>query len=189
MLNRSLLLASMAAALLPLVGCRGGGSSETSSTSGPASPTLSYVDPAAGGYRFVRNPSLTTGNHLVLDLVAPSTEFGAGVAVELQGDTSRIHWTRVASGDAQLVQNGTILAPGPSMVQAFPSGNALQVLVAQPGTGSPAAFSGPILRIALDPANGISTGSISLSSPKGQVSRGDGSLANISISIGTLTYQ
>lgn len=189
MMKRCLLLASLAAAFVTQIACMGGKSSETSTPSGSISHALSYVDPAAGGYRFVRNPSLSTGNHLVLDLVAPSTEMGVGVAVELQGDASRIVWTRVTNGDAQLVQNGAVLAPGPSMVQASTAGNALQVLVAQPGTGSPVAFSGAILRIALEPAGGISAGTISLSAPKGQVSRADGSLTSVSISVGALTYR
>lgn len=189
MLDRKLLLAHLAAVLLTMTGCHGGGSNEPSNPTSPSSSILVYADPKPGGFRFVRNAGLSTSTHLVLDLVAPSTEKGAGVAVALQGDASRLVWTRVTSGDVQLVQNGTVLSPGPSLIQASTSGNTLQVLVAQPGTASPVAFTGPLLRIALDPISGVSPGTISLAAPKGQVSRGDGSISTIAISVGTLSYQ
>ena len=91
---------------------------------------LAYADPTGGAYRLVRNASLSTATHLVLDLLGPAGTSGRGVGFYLSADTTKVDWTKVAGSDAQLVQNSAFnLGTGTQLLKAKAAGDVLQ-----PGT-------------------------------------------------------
>lgn len=140
---------ALTGALLSLAGllaCGGGGGSL------PPQPALVYVDPPATGYRFVRNPGLSTAGHLVLELVGPAGDRGRGVAFTLTLAPGPVTWAKVAPGDPQYVQNLLFdLGTGVPLVKTdVQAGTTLLANLFQKGPGNDKSLAAPICRIALD---------------------------------------
>lgn len=176
-----------------LMACGGGGSNPPPT---PKATSLVYTDPT-GNFKLVKNASLSSGAHLVLDLVGPSSNNGNGVTAFLSVDSTKATWAKVASSDAQLVQNGTVFALGsaPQIIKAKVSGNDLQVGVSEKGNATGKALGGVLARVALDLQPGLDVGTgIALSSDAAkclvlQPSGSTPTTAAIAISVGTLTAQ
>lgn len=157
--------------------------------------TLAYTDPTTGTYLLKKNATLSTATHLVLDLVGPAATTGTGVLATLSADTTKVTWVNVAATDAAntFVQNGTAFSPGTGIpiLKGKVTGNVLQAVAAQKGTGAPVALNAPLLRVALDLKASQPAGAITFSadSTKCQVLDGTGTIASITVSVGTLTAQ
>ena len=157
--------------------------------------TLGYTDPASGTYQLKKNTTLSTASHLVLDLVGPAGTNGAGVSVSFTADAAKVSWVNVATGDAAntFVQNGSAFTLGtaPQILKAKVAGGTIQATVAQKGTGSPVALNAPLLRLALDLKAGIAPGAITLTADaaKCQLLDGAGTIAGITVTVGTLSAQ
>lgn len=172
-----------ALALLSLTACH-----ET-----PAASALTYVDPTGGDYQLRRNPALSTGRHLVLELWGPDA-MGSGVSVAFQAGGVGASWSDVAAGDpaATLVQNGTQFQLGadPRIIKATASGGLLKATVAQKGTGHPVSLNGPLLRVALDLNPMLEAGTtiaLTADAARCRVLDGSGTITPISVSVGSLT--
>ena len=197
-LTRKLLTGSVALALLGLLACGGGGSSSTPPPPpAPTATTLVYTDPTTGTYKLMKNAS-SSGSHLVLDLVGPSTGTGMGVALALTADTTKVTWVDVPPGGTTsvLMQNGTqfVLGAGTPIQKAKATGNLLQATVAQKAPQGAASLNGPLLRVALDLKTGLGLAqgtAITLSADAGrcQVLDGSNTIAPMTVSVGTLTAQ
>ncbi len=183
-------------ALAALCACGGGGGS-----SAPAPPTtatsLAYTDPATGTYRLVKNAA-SSGSHLILDLLGPSSGTAMGASVTLSADTTRVAWVDVPAGGTTttLMKNGTQfdLGSGTPILRAKATGNVLQATVAQKHPTPAAALNGTLLQVALDlkPGLGLAPGTaliLSADGAKCQVLDGAGSIAPIAVAVGALTVQ
>jgi hypothetical protein len=89
-------------------------STSTSITVIYSNKTLSYIDPTNGTYRWIKNISLSTSSHLVLDLVTTDTQLISGIAFTMSIDTTKALWSKVNTLDAYCVQNGTVFNIGAS---------------------------------------------------------------------------
>lgn len=186
-----------ALALAALTACGGGGGGASQSAP-PTATSLAYTDPTSGTYLLKKNTSLSSGSHLVLDLVGPAAGTASGVSIALSADTTKVTWVDVPAGGTTttLVQNGTqfTLGSGTPILLARASGTALQATVSQKGTASPASLNGALLRVALDLKAGLGLAqgtSIALSADgaKCQLLDGTGSLGPITVTVGTLAAQ
>lgn len=198
-MNKFLSLAA-GLSLAGLLACGGGGGGGTST---PASATtLSYTDPTSGTYLLKKDPA-SSGSHLVLDLVGPSTGTASGVTLTLNADTTRVTWTNVTSTDPAntLVQNGSQfnLGTGTPILLARTYGTTtLQATVAQKGLVVPAAsLNGTLLKVALDLKSGAglapgTTITLTADATKSLVldgTKGASPIGAITVSVGTLTAQ
>lgn len=195
-----LLSGSAVLALATLLGCGGGGGG--SATPAPAPPatatSLSYVDPASGTYKLVKNAS-SSGSHLVLDLVGPSTGTAMGVSITLSTDATKATWVDVPAGGttAVLMQNGTqfTLGSGTPIQKAKATSGVLQATIAQKDPTAPASLNGSLLRVALDLKSGLGLTqgtaiTLSADAAKCQVLTDKASNpTTITVSVGTLTAQ
>lgn len=170
-------------------------SSAATLTVQPVGTTLAYTDPPTGTYKLLKNSTLSTPTHLVLDLVGPAATTGSGVTATFSADTTKVTWANVAAGDPAntLVQNGTAFTLGtaPQILKGKATGNVLQVTAAQKGTSSPVSLNAPLLRVALDLKASQPLGAVTLSADatKCQVLDGTGTFSTITVSVGTLTAQ
>jgi hypothetical protein len=192
---------AFAAAILLLLLAHCGGGSSASAPPAPALVTataLAYADPTTGTFQLRKNVALSTpASHLVLELWGPANLYGCGVTAALTLDSYRTSWSNVNPGDppGTCVANGTVFALGAGVpiLKAKGVGGALWATVAEKGLGSPKALNGPLLRFALDfnAGQGTTAGTvIALTADShGQVLLGDGSLAAITVAVGTLTAQ
>lgn len=189
------LSATVLLSLAALLACGGGGGG--SSTPATAT-TLAYTDPTSGTYLLKKDTSLSSGSHLVLDLVGPATGTAAGVSVTLNADTTKVAWVDVPAGGttATLMQNGTqfALGTGTPILKAKASGTTLQATVAQKAPTAPASQNGVLLRVALDLKSGLGLAqgtaiTLTADATKCQVLDGAGTLSPITVSVGTLTAQ
>lgn len=155
----------------------------------PPATTLSYTDPTSGTYQVQRNAGLSTGTHLVLDVVGSGAPNGAGLAFTLTADATRLTFTKVNGADAQYIQNGAVLNLGsaPLGIRGKVSGNTLTAGLGQKGTGSSVALNGVLARFAVDLAAGAPQGTASLGQTKAKVLQSDGTLADITLTFGTVT--
>lgn len=187
-------LISGAAALSFLLACSGGGSG-SSATSNAAS-TLSYTNPPASttNWTLVKNTLISTGTHLVLDLVPPSdgaSGFGAGFTITAPAGLS---WSNVAGGDTQPIHasGAYTLGTGTQLIKAVSKNGDLIAGIYQKGLSpTPAALhsAGPVASIALDLASGAQkTASASLTVKISQELQASG-MQNITIVPGTLALQ
>jgi hypothetical protein len=184
-------------ALAALLACGGGGGGST-----PPAPvtatSLAYTDPATGTYKLVKNAA-SSGSHLVLDLMGPSSGTAAGITITLSTDVTKVTWVDVPAGGttAVLMQNGTQfnLGSGVPIQKARATAGVLQVTVAQKGLAvPPASLNGALLRVALDlkPGLGLSQGTaitLSADAVKSQLLDGTGAITPITVSVGNLTAQ
>lgn len=192
-----LLSASAALLLAGLIACGGGGGSSAPPPA-PTASSLAYTDPTSGTYKLVKNAS-SSGSHLVLDLVGPSTGTAMGVTITLSADTTKVTWVDVPAGGttAVLMQNGTqfSLGTGTPIQKAKVTGSVLQATVAQKAPTAAASLNGPLLRVALDlkPGLGLAQGTtltLSADALKCQVLADTASAPTaITVAVGTLTAQ
>jgi len=163
----------------------------------PASPTLKYVNPGTSGvFAFIANTSLSSGNLLVLDLVASGQSAsccGVGFIVTLN-TTDIVDWAKVGAGDQFHVRNGGVFdvdAAPPAMLSRL-EGNQLKVTVGEKGVGAPKDLnSAPIARIAVSLKAGAPQGSVSFAVNKFQVvtpARTLQSIDTANVVFGTLSY-
>ena len=166
------------------------GATATVTVSSGAAASLAYTDPASGMYQLKRNATLSTATHLVLDLVGSGAPSGTAVAFTLTSDASFTSWSKVATADAELVQNGAVLTLGSGALalKAKVVGPTLQAVVGQKGLGAPVALNGVLARVALDLKAGAPKGTVALASPKAQVLTG-ATIGAATIAVGTLAAQ
>ncbi|WP_243295869.1 Ig-like domain-containing protein [Geothrix mesophila] len=150
---------------------------------------LNYVDPTTGTYRLLKNSTLSTASHLVLDVVGVGAPSGAAIAFTLSVGDSQTLWVKVDGADAEVIENGTVLSlgTGPLALKGKVVGGVLTAALGQKGTGSSVALNGVLARVALDLKAGAPLGPVPFAVVKAQVLQSDGSLPVVSISIGTLT--
>jgi hypothetical protein len=191
----SSLLGASAVALT--LACGGGGGGSSSGPSGSVSATkLVYTNPTSGAYQWQQDMTLSTNTHLVLDLVGDGSTTGAGVAFSMNVDTTRTTgWTKVASGDAQLTQNGNVLNLGsgtPILKATTATAGSTQTLsaaLAQKGTAGSLPLNGVLARVAVDLKSGAAPGSVPLSMVKAQALASTGTVSAATVSVGTLAAQ
>jgi len=194
-LNR-ILSGTSALALAGLLACGGGGGGSTPPPVTTAT-ALAYTDPTTGTYKLVKNAS-SSGSHLVLDLVGPTTGTASGVSVTFTADATKTTWVDVPAGGttAVLMQNGTQfnLGTGTPIQKAKATAGVLQATVAQKGLASPASLNGALLRVALDLKAGLGLAqgtaiTLTADGAKCQILDGAGTISTITVSVGTLTAQ
>lgn len=162
------LLSLLGAGLLLGLGLACGGGADAPPASTPAASGFTYTDPAAGGWRLVRNPT-STPTRLVLDLVGPAGLKSRGAAFNLQAPVG-VRFGRFADGSGvqdggvyELLSKDTTGDPlEPKLMTAgLKPGNVLTVGLFQKDRRLEAKDSGaPLFRIALefDPAAKIAAG-------------------------------
>ncbi len=200
---KKLLTASSLLAVAGLVACGGGGGGSSPAPT-PTATGLAYTDPnpTSGTFLLKKDTTLSSGSHLVLDLVGPATGTASGVTLTLNADTTKVAWTNVAATDPAntLVQNGLqfVLGSGTPILLARTYGTTtLMATVAQKGLAvSPALLNGVLLKVALDlkPNLGLAQGTtiqLSADSTKSLVLDGTKGtpIGPITVSVGTLTAQ
>lgn len=193
MSKRSLHLCLSVIPLTAFVACGGGGGGGGASSASPSTAlSLSYTDPkgvSSTSYSLNRDIALSTPDHLVLDLYGPATLTGSGVVLTLDLDITKATWGYVSGSDP--VVNGSVFAN--PVVKGKISSGTLQVVTTERGFGSPKAFNGPLLKIALDLKAGQVAGSTIVVTPdlsRSQVLLGTGSVMPLpDISVGTLITQ
>ncbi|MDP2877014.1 MAG: hypothetical protein Q8O00_12580 [Holophaga sp.] len=193
MSKRILTLGLSTVSLMLLLACGGGGSTPPPP---PATATsITYTNPTSvpgTSYELRKNTTLSTpGSHLVLDLYGPATSVtGSGVVLTLNLDGAKATWGNVSTGN--LVTNGNLfVAP---IVKAKVTGDSLQVVVTEKGTGTAKPLAGPLLQIAVDLKTGLTLGTPIAITPdltKSQVIlQGSANPSNlVDLRIGTLTAQ
>ncbi len=157
----SLALTGALLSIAGLLACGGGGGGGNNAVQG-SSLSLVYVDPPATGYRFVRDAQLSTGTHLVLDLVGPAGDRGRGVAFTLQLTPGQVGWAKVAPDDPQYLQN-ILFDPGPGtplLKSALQGQTTLLADDFQKGLGNDKALDGPVCRVALDAQAGLTPSAV-----------------------------
>ncbi|HEX9010187.1 MAG TPA: hypothetical protein VF804_07460 [Holophagaceae bacterium] len=188
--------------LAGLLACGGGGGGSTPAPT-PTATGLAYTDPASGTYLLKKDTALSSGSHLVLDLVGPASGTATGVTLTLSAEAAKVAWVDVPAGGttATLVQNGTQFTLGtgtPMLKGKAVLGNSgttvLQATVAQKAPTAPAPQNGVLLRVALDLKSGLGlaqgTGiTLTADGTKSQVLDGSGAISAITVSVGTLTAQ
>ena len=157
-------------------------------TAAPAT-SLSYTDPTTGTYRLIRNTTLSTPTHLVLDLTGFSAPNGAGIAFTFTVDTTRATWSKVTDTDAEYVKNGEVLTLGsaPLALKGKIATGTLTGALGQKGTGASVALNGVLARVALDFKAGAAVGAAALASSKAQILEATGTITTVSVTPGTLT--
>lgn len=138
--------------LLTLLACGGGAPAPTASSGGGSTPSAAtgfeYTDPVSTGWRLQRNAALSTPTHLVLELWAPAGEQGTGAGLVLAAEPAQCAWAKVASADADLLQN--LAFSEPVLARSKAEGGELQAGAYRKGLASPATYGGALLRVALD---------------------------------------
>ena len=139
----------------------------------------------------------SSGSHLILDLLGPSSGTAMGAAITLSADTTKVTWVDVPAGGttAVLMQNGTQfnLGSGLPIQKAKATGNVLQAAVAQ--KNPPCRFlNGTLLQVALELKSGLGLTpgtaiTLSADGTKCQVLDGTGTISPITVAVGTLTAQ
>ena len=172
------------------------GSSTATVTVNAPTQSLSYVDPTTGTYRLIKNTSLSTSTHLVLDLVSTDSQSVSGIGFNIAVDNSKVSWVKVVSSDSTLVQNGNIfnLGSSPQILYAKAiagsSSSVLSAALALKGSNGVAVngAGGVLARIAVDPLTTAVAGVVSLTLSKAQAKvQGVSNPTNITITAGTLT--
>lgn len=183
--------------LITLAACGGGGGGGSTVVTPPAktyADTLNYTNPASGDFKLVKNTSLSTATHLVLDLMGPTSGSGRGVAFTLTAESTKVTWAKVAGADATLVENvGFSLGTGTQILSAKSTGGTLQAGLFQKGTAAPAiTLNTTLARVALDlKLSAVPVGSsVAVTFSKGNYLPETGAPVTLSsIGIGTLQAQ
>ncbi len=167
-------------------------------TAPPVGTRLVYADPTTGTYRLLRNASLSSDRHLVLDLVGSAADSGTGIALALQAGSTHVVWANVNAGDpaGTWLANGTTfnLGGAPQVLRATLAGDTLRVVAAEKGLGGAKPLGTVLLRVALDlkpdatPAPGSTIQPTALASAC-KIMQADGSTKVVPIAIGLITVQ
>jgi hypothetical protein len=193
MMNRFLLPATAALALLSACG----GSSGASSKSGPAPDrprVLVYTNPPARGFRLEVDPATNRSGRLVLHLVGPAGQRARGVAFHLHADPDRLSWGQPGSGSGWL-RPGDVWRPGeaePRLCRAKVADGTLQAGLFHRDGDAPVLGSAPLAAIALDLKPGAAPGPVALTQPEGRPPvflDGDRELRPLALGVGTLHVQ
>lgn len=194
----ALLPLAASSALVLLLACGGGGGGSSSAAAQqPAATGLKYTDPAATGWRLVKDPA-STPTHLVLDLVGPAGTLTRGAAFNLQSDAAKVAWGKVSGayiedlGVFELAADPTDPNEPKLLVGGF-KGSTLSVADVQKLPIYAAKDAGqPLFRVAVDfsaAAKLHSGDSIPLSVTKARSLKDDFTGETITISAGTLSAQ
>ena len=192
-MNR-ILSASNLSFLFLLSACGGGGGSSAPTPTPVPTPTwatsLAYTDPPATGFRLVKNTSLSTPSHLVLDLAGPSGQNAQGLSFILTADAGKVQWTTPPSASG-LVQNLAFsLGSGtPALVGKDIGGGILQGAAFQKAGSQP--LGQPLLRVCLDlkPGSVAVNANVSLSCTGGNLLSDTGSVISLSVATGSCVAQ
>jgi len=150
-------LALLFLATLLACGGSGGGSGPQPA---PTPPTLAYTDPPAGGFRWTRNPLLSSSTLLVLDLQGPGPSLaGRGVVFTLGVNPGVVSWAPAGSGQSGLVQNLAFnLGSGVQLLKYGVQGGQLQAGIFQKGQGNAIPLDGALCRVALSLSGSATSG-------------------------------
>lgn len=183
--------------LMGFLACSGGGGG--GSTPPPPPPKtiadrLDYTNPTSGTYTLVKDATLSTSTHLVLNLMGPVGTQGTGVGFYLSADSSKVTWSKPSGSDAILAHNGAFdLGTTPQFAVAKNSGDQLQVGFYQKGATKPAVTftaSTVLASVALDLKSNVTVGSggnlIAIPN-KAVLNQGSGAPVPIAITPGTVT--
>ncbi len=181
-------------ALVSLVACSGGGTTSPPPVVKTIADRLDYTNPTGGTYTLIKNSTLSTSTHLVLDLMGPVGTQGTGVGFYLSADTTKVTWSKPAGSEPILARNGVFdLGTSPQLAIAKTSGDQLQVGFYQKGTTKPPInfnATSILASVALDLKSSIPVGSavaLSAVSGKAVLSNGNAAPTPITITPGTLT--
>lgn len=171
--------------LLLGAGCAGGHHDSAPVDSGPR-----YVNPSTTGWSLRKNDGLSSGRHLVLDLVGPSGGAGLGVALNLDlgQDARKADWALVNPSDSDLVKNLSYnLGSGSHAQKAVISGGVLRLGVFCKGThASPVVYNAPLLSIALNLKEGLPPGDTIVVTPVRADELTSGGVRPITVAIGPI---
>ncbi len=174
----------------------GGGGGTTPTPSKTIADRLDYTNPSAGTYTLVKDASLSSSTHLVLNLLGPAGTATTGVGFYLSADSTKVTWTKPAGSDTILAHNGLFdlgSAPQMAVAKTVGSGDQLQVGYFQKGTTKAAvtlSATSILASVALDLKANIPVGTtvnLSAISGKAVLSNGSAAPTPITISAGTLT--
>lgn len=183
-------------ALASLLACSGGGGDNPPPPPPPktVADRLDYANPTSGTFTLVKDASLSTSTHLVLNLLGPAGTQATGVGFYLSADASKVTWAKVGGSDAEFVRNGAFaLGSGVQLLKSKVTGDQLQGAVYQKGTTSPAVtFTATtvLASVALDLKSNVpvgASGNLSAVSGKAVLSQGSGTPVNITITPGSVT--
>lgn len=181
---------------LTVTGAGGTASSTTTVTVIPKTiaDRLDYTNPTSGTYTLVKDTTLSTSTHLVLNLMGPVGTQGTGVGFYLSADASKVTWTKPSVSDSLLAHGGLFdLGTSPQLAAAKTSGDQLQVGFYQKGATKPAitfTATSILASVALDLKPSVPVGSavtLSAVSGKAVLTNGSATPTPIAISTGTLT--
>lgn len=169
-----------------------GGSSHHDSAPAP-DPGPNYTNPAGTGWRLVKNTNLSTGKHLVLDLMGPTGGSGLGVALNLDlgPDAAKAAWAPVTPGGTDLVKNvGYDLGSGSQALKAVVSGGVLKLGDFSKGLSAPPTrYTAPLLQVALDLQDGLKAGdTVTITATRADELSIDG-VRPVALAIGTIQVQ
>jgi len=188
-------------ALASLMACSGGSKDNPPPPPPPKTiaDRLDYTNPTSGTYTLVKDTTLSTPAHLVLNLMGPVGTQGTGVGFYLSADTSKVTWAKPASSDSILARNGVFdLGTSPQLAVAKAAVDSqsnqtgqIQVGFYQKGTTKPAVTftaSTVLASVALDMKSSVSLGTVTFSavSNKALLTNGSAAPTPIVISTGTL---
>jgi hypothetical protein len=160
-----------------------------------ATVVINYTNPPAGtGFRFIKNESLSTPVHLVLDLVATGlTSQSTGLAFAiLASGSNRVNWGKVSPLDSMLIQNGTVfnLGTDPVGLKSTLLNSQLKAIVSQKGTANLKDLnSGVLARVSLYATPDSTVGDVNFLVHFFQIVSATGEVAHInttSVSMGAL---
>jgi hypothetical protein len=125
-------------------------------------PGPNYTNPSTTGWCLVKNVPLSTGRHLVLDLMGPAGGSGLGVALNLDlgRDSEKANWAPVLPTDLDFVKNLSYdLGSGSHAIKAVASNGVLRLGVFSKGLSThPRPYTAPLVRVALDLKEGLKAG-------------------------------
>jgi hypothetical protein len=144
-------LALAGIALLPACGGSSRFQEPGSGATATAYTSLAYTDPPATGFRWVRDPALSTATHMVLDLVGPPNGLGRGVTFTLDAGSLPVTWATVAPNGQHYAANvGFDLGAGPQILVTKVQGSQLGVILFEKGAGRAIAMGLTLCQVALD---------------------------------------
>ena len=125
-------------------------------------PGPNYTNPTTTGWCLVKNTPLSSGRHLVLDLVGPSGGSGLGVALNLDlgRDSDKASWAKVLPSDPDFMKNVSYdLGAGSQAIKAVVSNGVLRLGAFGKGLSThPTPYTAPLIRVALDLKEGLKAG-------------------------------
>jgi hypothetical protein len=188
LMNQRNILAS-GAALLLILGCGGGsGGGGATPRSTVKAIKLVYQAPDSTSWRLVQESS--TGQHLVLDLMAPDGTTGQGFTVVLTTDPSNATWSTLDGSHYALQSLFPTAPPNVSQVSVSSSGADLRILFGQPQGTVRSLTGGPVVQVALDLLNpGATVGPVTLTAAAAGYLGSGPPTTQVTVAIGSLQAQ